>query len=56
MFDISPKMKYNFIQEELFKAFEENPNLNCMQYAKEHNINFQYVYYNREKWRKQYDK
>lgn len=51
MFNISPKMKYNFIQRELFKEFDKNPNLNCMKYAEEHNLKFQYVYYNRNKWR-----
>lgn len=51
MFDISPKMKYNFIQEELFSALDNDPNLDCMRYAKEHNINFQYVYRNRKLWR-----
>ena len=51
MFDISPKMKYHFRQQELFKAFDENPNLNCMKYAEEHKLNFQYVYENRNKWR-----
>lgn len=54
MLDISPKMKYNLIQHKLFEALNNNPNLNCMQYAKENNLHFQYVYYNRKKWREQY--
>lgn len=55
MLDISPKMKYNLIQQKLFEALTNNPNLNCMQYAKENNLHFQYVYYNRKKWREQYE-
>lgn len=56
MFNISPKMKYNFIREKLFDAFNQNPDLNCMEYARENNLKFQYVYYNRKKWRMENDR
>ena len=52
MFDISERMKYNFLREKIFKALDENPNMNCMQYARENNLDFRYVYDNRKRWRK----
>lgn len=52
MFNISKRMKYNFLREKIFKALDENPNMNCMQYARENNLDFRYVYDNRKRWRK----
>lgn len=52
MLNISERMKYIFLREKIFKALDENPNMNCMQYARENNLDFRYVYSNRKKWRK----
>lgn len=52
MFNISERMKYNFLREKIFEALDENPDMNCMEYAKENNLDFRYVYSNRKKWRK----
>lgn len=52
MFDISPKMKYNFLREKIFSELDMNPNMKCMDYAKENNLNFKYVYSVRSQWQK----
>lgn len=53
MFDISPRMKYNFMRDKLFDALDKNPDLNCITYAEQNNIDVKYVYRNRQLWRKQ---
>jgi len=40
-------------QASIFKAFDDNPNLNCMIYARENGYSFQHIYEQREKWRKE---
>lgn len=52
MFNISKKMKYNFLREKILLALDENPNMSCAQYAKENNLSYWYVYGVRKKWRK----
>lgn len=52
MFNISKKMKYNFLREKILLALDENPNRGCAQYAKENNLSYWYVYGVRKKWRK----
>lgn len=56
MFTISPKLKYVFLREKIFQALNENPNMECMKYAEENNLNYKYVYSVRQQWRDSIDK
>lgn len=49
--ELSPRYRANIIREKLYKEFNKNPNLNCIDYANSNNINVKFVYRVRKEWR-----